>query len=134
MGKIVTWITKIVNQAMKSITIDIKQELMELKLAIKEQDKKIDQNEKDRIRYEILDFANSCHNGRNHTRDEFEHIIIPKSKWLKFRINSQKSDDIQDISHRFYREFLPSSKYNLKEIPELEYYHDDITDFLVAIY
>ena len=25
-------------------------------------------------------------------------------------------------------------KYNLKELPELEYYHDGITDFLVAIY
>ncbi len=65
---------------------------------------------------------------------EFEHIKIPKSKWLKFRINSQNSIDIQDISHRFYGEFLPSCKYNLKEIPELEYYHDGITDFLVAIY
>ena len=66
--------------------------------------------------------------------DEFEHIIIPKSKWLKFRINSTDAKDIQEISHKFYEEFLPSVKYNLKEIPELEYYHDDVTDFLVAIY
>ena len=66
--------------------------------------------------------------------DEFEHINIPQSKWLRFRINSQKAKDIQEISHKFYREFLPSVKYNLKELPELEYYHDDITDFLVAIY
>lgn len=66
--------------------------------------------------------------------NEFEHIKIPKSKWLKFRINSQNAKDIQEISHRFYGEFLPSCKYNLKEIPELEYYHDGITDFLVAIY
>ena len=66
--------------------------------------------------------------------DEFEHIIVPKSKWLRFRINSQNAKDIQEISHKFYREFLPSCKYNLKELPELEYYHDDITDFLVAIY
>ena len=65
---------------------------------------------------------------------EFEHIKIPKSKWLRFRIYSQKAKDIQDISHKFYREFLPSVKYNLKELPELEYYHDDVTDFLVAIY
>lgn len=28
-------------------------------------------NEKDRIRWEILDFANSCRNNRRHTRDEF---------------------------------------------------------------
>ncbi len=66
--------------------------------------------------------------------NEFEHIIIPKSKWLKFRINSQHAKDIQEIAHKFYEEFLPSVKYNLKEIPELEYYHDDVTDFLVAIY
>ncbi len=66
--------------------------------------------------------------------DELEHIKIPKSKWLRFRINSQNADEIQEISHKFYREFLPSCKYNLKKLPELEYYHDDITDFLVAIY
>lgn len=65
---------------------------------------------------------------------EFEHIRIPKSKWIKFKINSQKEEEIQEMSHRFYSEFLPSVKYNLKELPELEYYHDGITDFLVAIY
>ena len=65
---------------------------------------------------------------------EFEHIVIPPSKWLRFIINSQDAVEIQDLSHRFYQEFLPSVKYNLKEIPELEYYHDDITEFLVAIY
>lgn len=65
---------------------------------------------------------------------EFEHITLPKSKWLKFRINSQEAVDIQEMSEKFYAEFLPSCKYNLKEMPELEYYHDDITDFLVAIY
>lgn len=66
--------------------------------------------------------------------DEFEHINIPSSKWLRFRIDSQDAKDIQDKSHAFYKYFLPSCKYNLKELPELEYYHDDITDFLVAIY
>lgn len=65
---------------------------------------------------------------------EFQKIIIPKSKWLVFRINSQNAKDIQEMSHKFYLEFLPSCKYNLKEIPELEYYHDDVTDFLVPIY
>ena len=65
---------------------------------------------------------------------DFEHISIPSSKWLCFRINSQDPKDIQRISHIFYGEFLPSVKYNLKELPELEYYHDGITDFLVAIY
>ena len=66
--------------------------------------------------------------------DGFEHIKVPESKWLKFKIDNQNAEDIQEISHKFYEEFLPSVKYNLKELPELEYYHDNVTDFLVAIY
>lgn len=31
----------------------------------------IEENEKDRIRWEILDFANSCRNNQKHTRDEY---------------------------------------------------------------
>ncbi len=65
---------------------------------------------------------------------EFEKIIIPASKWLVFRINSNNAKDIQEMSNKFYFEFLPSCKYNLREIPELEYYHDGVTDFLVPIY
>ena len=65
---------------------------------------------------------------------DFKTIKIPANKWLKFKINSQNAKDIQEISHKFYKDFLPSVKYNLKELPELEYYHDGVTDFLVAIY
>lgn len=63
----------------------------------------------------------------------FEKITIPTSKWLSFKIPSQKAEDIRDVSQQFYLEFLPSCKYSLRNIPELEYYHDDITEFLVAI-
>ena len=64
----------------------------------------------------------------------FEHIYLQASKWLRFRINSQVAKEIQDMSQEFYQDFLPSCKYNLRELPEIEYYHDDVTDFLVAIY
>ena len=64
---------------------------------------------------------------------EFEQIKIPRSKWIKFKIPSQEPADIQDISHKFYHNFHFFNKYNLREIPELEYYHDNVTDFLVAI-
>lgn len=63
----------------------------------------------------------------------FEKIVIPKSKWLMFHIVNNKAKDIQKMSHEFYYEFLPSCKYNLRDIPELEYYHDGVTDFLVPI-
>lgn len=64
---------------------------------------------------------------------EFERIVIPKSKWLRFRIESQSSIKIQELSQKFYNEFMMSCRYCLRDIPELEYYHDDITDFLIAI-
>jgi hypothetical protein len=40
-------------------------------------------DEKDRIRYEVLDFANSCRNKVKHTRDEFQHIIDLNDKYEK---------------------------------------------------
>ncbi len=65
--------------------------------------------------------------------EEFEKIEFPKCKWLLFHIPNTKAVDIQKVSHEFYYEFLPSCKYNLRELPELEYYHDGVTDFLVPI-
>lgn len=62
-----------------------------------------------------------------------EKKIIPKSKWILIRINSQEAKDIQEASHVFYYDFLPSCKYNLRDMPEIEYYHDEITDFLIPI-
>lgn len=67
------------------------------------------------------------------TIEEFEKVIIPKSKWLVFHIPNRNAEDIQKVSYEFYCDFLPSCKYNLRNIPELEYYHDNLTDFLVPI-
>lgn len=65
--------------------------------------------------------------------EEFEKYIIPKSKWIKFDIPSQNEKDIQEMSQKFYVEILPVLKYNLRDIPELEYYHDNITEFWIPI-
>lgn len=43
----------------------------------------VDNNEKDRIRWEVLDFSNSCRNGIRHTKDEFQHIIDLHDKYVK---------------------------------------------------
>ena len=59
--------------------------------------------------------------------------IIPKSKWLVFHIPNENPKEIQEVSHRFYEEFVPSCKYNLREIPELEYYENGTTNFMVPI-
>ena len=46
-----------------------------------EMEEAIDANERDRIRWEVLDFANSCRNGRKHSQNEFLHIFTLVGKY-----------------------------------------------------
>ena len=46
---------------------------------------------------------------------------------------TKNAEEIQKVTNEFYKNFLPSCKFNLRELPELEYYHDGITDFLVPL-
>lgn len=62
---------------------------------------------------------------------EFNKLVIPKSKWIKFIINSNNAEEIQKVSDDFYKKFVPSAKFKFSTLPELEYYHDGITEFLV---
>ncbi len=64
---------------------------------------------------------------------DFQKVNIPASKWLKFHIPTIKSKDIQEMSDLFYYHFLENCFYDLRDIPELEYYHDGVTEFLVPI-
>lgn len=64
---------------------------------------------------------------------EFTPYSIPKSKWICFPIPSQDAKQIQEVIHTFYLTFYPSCPYCLKNLPELEYYHDNITEFLIPL-
>lgn len=66
-------------------------------------------------------------------KSDLEKIEIPKSKWILIRILSQEAKDIQYVSNAFYTKFLKSCKYNFRDLPEIEYYHDNVTDFLIPI-
>lgn len=59
----------------------------------------IDENEKDRIRWEVLDFANSCRNGRRHTKDEFQHIITLHDKYKRLL---EKTNDTNGVFEEEY--------------------------------
>ncbi len=64
---------------------------------------------------------------------ELTKYIIPASKWLCFHIPTIEPKQIQEMSHQFYLSFLPNCQYNIRPLPELEYYHNNTTDFLVPI-
>lgn len=58
-------------------------------------------NEKDRIRWEILDFANSCRNGRRHTKDEFEHIITLNKKYKQLLKATDDENGIFELEYEY---------------------------------
>lgn len=64
-------------------------------------EKTIDENEIDRIRYEVLDFANSCRNNRRHTKDEFEHIIDLNDKYHKLLEKYELENGVFDAEYAY---------------------------------
>lgn len=61
----------------------------------------VDTNEMDRIRWEVLDFANSCRNGRRHTQDEFEHIITLVKKYEGLLEKCGKENGVFEMEYKY---------------------------------
>lgn len=76
---------------------------------------KIDMNEIDRIRWEILNFANSCRNGHRHTKDEFEHIISLHEKYEKILNEHDMENGLVTIEYEYlediYRHCLAKNSF-----------------------
>lgn len=64
----------------------------------------VDENEKDRIRWEVLDFANSCRNGRRHTKDEFQHIIALHDKYTALLAKTNDSNGVFDAEYEYIKD------------------------------
>lgn len=78
----------------KMVTADLNKKVDEINTSVLKLQNNIDENEKDRIRWEVLDFANSCRNGRRHTKDEFQHIIVLHDK---YRIMLERTHDTNGV-------------------------------------
>ena len=78
--KINPW-TSLLKAVGSRMNADIISRLEHVEGQLKEQDAKIDNNEKDRIRYEILDFARECRKHEQHTKEEFDHVIEQYDKY-----------------------------------------------------
>ena len=69
------WVGKKLNQDMMENITSIQSEIKEVKEELDKHIAESDVKEAKRIRGEILDFANSCSNGRKHKMEEYEHIM-----------------------------------------------------------
>ena len=67
-------------------------------------EKDVKTNEKDRIRWEILDFANSCRNNRKHTRDEFQHIVALNDKYKRLLSETNDSNGVFEVEYNYIQD------------------------------
>ncbi len=64
----------------------------------------VDENEKDRIRWEVLDFANSCRNNVRHTKDEYQHIITLNTKYKALLKKTGDENGVYDAEYEYILE------------------------------
>ena len=97
----------------KTIMNNACSKLDELNEKIDSLDKEITENEKDRIRWEVLSFANSCRNGHKHTKDEFQHIITLNNKYKKLLEKTHDSNGVFELDYQYIKElYAQNSQIN----------------------
>ncbi len=79
---------------------------------INKQRKSIDENEMDRIRWEVLDFANACRNHRRHTKDEFQHIISLNAKYHSLLEKYGGENGVFDAEYSYILELYHNCQIN----------------------
>lgn len=67
-------------------------------------EKDVKTNEKDRIRWEILNFANSCRNNRKHTRDEFQHIVALNDKYKRLLQETNDTNGVFEVEYNYIQD------------------------------
>ena len=77
--------------------------------------KAIDDNEKDRIRWEVLAFSNSCRNDTKHSKDEFEHIVVLNEKYKTLLAKTKDSNGVFEAEYEYivelYKERLRKNDF-----------------------
>lgn len=96
-SSLVKWIGKTLNSHLEL-------EVSKLNQAIERINHDIDQNEKDRIRWEILDFASGCREGRLHTKDEFQHVITLNDKYKKLLAKTNDTNGVFDEEYKYIQD------------------------------
>jgi len=91
---LIKWVGKLING-------ELTKKVDNLAITVDQIQKDRNEDEKDRIRWEILDFANSCRNGRRHTKDEFEHIVVLHDKYVNLLKKTNDKNGYFDLEYAY---------------------------------
>lgn len=60
-------------------------------------------------------------------------LTIPSSTWAIFNVKNISGEAMSDLSFYVYKNWIPYSGYNIRNIPELEVYHKNYTEWWLPI-
>lgn len=87
----------------KKLTGDIRQDIADLR-------EDVDKQRMATIRSLVLDFSNSCINGRQHTKEEFDHVIAENANYEELVKRYKVKNDVYTEAYayimRIYRKLL----------------------------
>lgn len=101
---VLSWVGKAVNG-------EVLQRIDEVEARLDAQGKSIDENEMDRIRWEVFDFANECRNGIKHTKDEFQHIISLNTKYHDLLDKYGEENGVFDAEYQYILELYKKCQH-----------------------
>ncbi len=62
---------------------------------------KMTDHEIDQLRWNILDFANSCRQGRRHTKEEFDHVIKAHTDYMRILNDNDLENGQVDEDYKY---------------------------------
>lgn len=95
----------------KAINGEVLQRMDGVEARLDAQGKSIDENEMDRIRWEVFDFANECRNGIKHTKDEFQHIISLNTKYHDLLDKYGEENGVFDAEYQYILELYKKCQH-----------------------
>lgn len=98
------WIGDKVNEDLRNQIGGLNEKINNLSKDIDTLGKQRKEDEKDRIRWEMLDFANSCRNGCRHTKDEYLHIIELNDKYKKLLKETNDKNGVFEVEYEYIKE------------------------------
>ena len=113
--KINPW-TSLIKWIGRVLTYNINEKLIKMETNLNILSSSVDENQKDRIRWEVLDFSNSCKQGRRHSKDQFQHIITLNDKYKKLLKKTEDKNGVFDAEYdyiqRIYKKLQETNDFN----------------------
>ena len=92
----------------KKLTGDIRKDIADLR-------EDVDRQRMSSIRSLVLDFSNSCLNGRKHTKEEFDHVIAENHNYetlvQRYKVTNEVYTEAYSYILRVYRNCLDGHKF-----------------------